>query len=68
MNRVVAESRAHPVERAFESALKIEGLDAGVVDSLKALDQQYGTELSPLNDRLAQALATERAAAFIIEN
>jgi len=51
--------RSNPVERAFESALKIEGLDAGVVDSLKALEQQYGTELSPLNDRIAQALRKE---------
>jgi hypothetical protein len=51
--------RSNPVERAFEAALQIEGLDAGVVDSLKALEQQYGTELSPLNDRIAQALRKE---------
>ena len=51
--------RSNPVERAFEAALQIEGLDAGVVDSLKALEQQYGTELSPLNDRLAQAIRKE---------
>lgn len=51
--------RSNPVERTFEAALQIEGLDAGVVDSLKALEQQYGTELSPLNDRLAQAIRKE---------
>lgn len=51
--------RQSSVERAFEAALKIEGLEAGVLDSLKSLQTQYEGEIGPVNDRIVQAMRKE---------
>jgi hypothetical protein len=55
-DRVYAQNR---VQRAFEAAMKLEGVEATVMESIKALDTQYLSEVSPLNDRIAQALRKE---------
>jgi hypothetical protein len=54
--RVYGQNR---VQRAFESALKIEGLEATVAESVKALAAQYSSEIGPMNDRIAQAIRKE---------
>ncbi len=51
--------RQSGVERAFEAALKIEGLEAGVLDSLKSLQTAYEGEVNPVNDRIVQAIRKE---------
>jgi len=55
-DRVYAQNR---VQRAFEAAMKLEGVEATVMESIKALGTQYASEVSPLNDRIAQALRKE---------
>jgi hypothetical protein len=54
--RVYAQNR---VQRAFEAAEKIEGLEAAVLESIKTLAGQYVTEVGPMNDRIAQAIRKE---------
>lgn len=54
--RVYGQNR---VQRAFESALQIEGLEATVAESVKALAAQYSSEIGPMNDRIAQAIRKE---------
>ena len=54
--RVYGQNR---VQRAFESALKIEGLEATVAESVKALSAQYASEVGPMNDRIVQAIRKE---------
>jgi hypothetical protein len=51
--------RQSSVERAFEAALKIEGLESGVLDSLKSLQTQYAGEIGPVNERIVQAMRKE---------
>ncbi|MFM8698565.1 MAG: hypothetical protein ACKOF7_07865, partial [Phycisphaerales bacterium] len=47
------------MQRAFEAALGLEGLDATVADAIRTLQTQYGNEISPLNDRIAQEIRKE---------
>lgn len=48
--------RPSRVQRAFEGALKLEGLDPSVIESIKALQTQYFGEVTPLNDRMVAAI------------
>jgi len=50
------------MKRAFEGALKLEGITQEVVDAIKALEAQYDLEVSPLNDRIAQEIRKEEPA------
>jgi hypothetical protein len=54
--RVYGPSR---VQRAFEAALALEGLDATVAEAVRTLQTQYANEVSPLNDRIAQEIRKE---------
>lgn len=47
--------RPTQVQRAFEAIAEMEDLDASVRDSLNALEGQYASELTSVNDRLVQA-------------
>jgi hypothetical protein len=47
------------MKRAFEGALKLEGISQEVIDAIKALEAQYDLEVSPLNDRIAQEIRKE---------
>ena len=50
------------VQRAFEAAMKLEGVEASVMDAIKSLSAQYLSEVSPMNDRIAQAIRKEEPA------
>jgi hypothetical protein len=54
--------RATNTRRAFDAALKMEGVDPGVLESIVALDQSYGVELSGLNRQLYETLRKEEPA------
>ena len=54
--RVYGQNR---VQRAFEAALKLEGLEASVLEAINGLNTQYAAEVSPMNDRIVQALRKE---------
>ncbi len=54
--------RPTQVERAFEAIAEMEGIDAAVMSSLDALEQQYRTELGSANDRLVQATRKQEPA------
>jgi hypothetical protein len=47
------------VQRAFEAALKLEGLEASVTEAINALSAQYASEVGPMNDRIVQAIRKE---------
>jgi hypothetical protein len=51
--------RATNTDRMFEEAMKIEGLDPAVLQSVTELYAGYRNELSPLNDRLKTLARTE---------
>jgi hypothetical protein len=55
-DRVYAQNR---VQRAFEAAMKLEGVDPAIMESIQSLGTQYASEVSPLNDRIAQAIRKE---------
>jgi hypothetical protein len=54
--------RATNTRRAFDAALKMEGVEPGVLESIVALDQSYGVELSGLNRQLYETLRKEEPA------
>jgi hypothetical protein len=54
--RVYGQNR---VQRAFEAALKLEGLEASVTGAINDLLAQYSVEVVPMNDRIVQALRKE---------
>jgi hypothetical protein len=51
--------RATNTDRMFEEAMKLEGLDPAVLQSVTELYAGYRNELSPLNDRLKTLARTE---------
>ena len=51
--------RATNTDRMFDEAVKLEGLDPGVVQSIKDLHSSYKAELLPMNNRLKDLARTQ---------
>jgi Spy/CpxP family protein refolding chaperone len=48
--------RPNPVQNIFKAAKELEGLDPTMLEAVTVLENGYLTELTPMNDRLAETL------------
>lgn len=54
-------------DRVFEEAMKLEGLDAAVLQSITELYGQYKAEIAPMNERLKNLARTEEPSRLVAD-